>query len=828
MTCNVALDIVRNATTSQIVHTMHESTSEPAPKPIAADEEAISSAFEEEDSLAELLEEIHEILESLSALAPNLEDPAPQDIYEKEMPSSKGKATHDIELAARMFPLSAPWLIYRLGNANWRRRRYLKKLHEESSKFPSRVHQRRRKDEAKIENVRPQRDLPTSPQAAASPGRFQISRDTSMLSLNQMTLPSSATSETWESSAGQTIFSGPNSAPGYAMSIETEAHSEDESTSIADWTNTCLVIPPPPVQLQEFNRFICPYCKLEITVGDDLRTDEDWCRHVFSDLEPYLCTFKDCARADKTFSMKYDWIRHELDSHRIRKVWHCESCQDDYTERDVFEKHLSATHKDIFGGMKSSAMSTVSERSSERTPTIETCPLCRLEFEDRTTLQDHLANHLEQFALTSIKCLNTTDGFDADSSSEQFDDNASERRGRLETLNLFVEEQLEYLLPRLQKPPDDDKDETNIDFVGDSDGGDPHGESNRSSDSSNKNVWTSKIASFLNKQPVVRTDHEAKSLPKDSTTKSSQSVVRTHPPPRNDEFEGRDKILEKISTSLSKPGSMCILSGAGGIGKTATVIEYTYRDECPFIFWIQAETSFGTADAYCRIATQLRLAEGDTQDQDKLILNTRKFLETTQERWLLVFDNVDEWSHIKQYIPDDFENTQGSVLLTTRKIDFGREVPSAYLQIELGVLTAEESKRLLLHSIQASQRNEDLTTHPQYELAGKISTLVEHFPLAVSHIAGYVKVSRCTLSEFLELWQERQLSAGNTMNEKPSQTEQTLETVWNIGLRELSSDAVSLLHILAFLDSESIQQDLLVGKHELPSLGFLNSAESVR
>ena len=803
--------------------------------------EEVNPSSEEEGSLVELLEDVHEILDSLNALTPNLQDPAPQDIYERDISPSKGRATRDTELAARMFPLSAPWLIYRLGNANWRRRRILESLHQKNSKFPSRLHQRPRRDEVSPAAAQPQRNVPMSPQSFPSQGHFHISRDPSAASLNPLILPSTATSETRKSSGDQSIFSGPISTGGYTLSTRTGAKSESEYDNRVEWTNTCFIIPPPPVPLQALNRFICPYCKLEITVGDDLKTNEDWCHHVFADLEPYLCTFKDCVRAGKTFGMKHDWVRHELDSHRIQKVWRCQSCQDDYTDKAVFENHLTKKHKDLFGENQGSSMSTVSERSSERTPTIENCVLCKVEFEDRKTLEDHVANHLEQFALTSINFVNTTDGFDADSSSDTFDDNASETRVRLETLNTFVEEQLEYLLPRLQKPPDDDMEGSNLDFVEDSDDDKPHGKGNKSLDPINKDAWKSKVASFLEKQPAAQTAQAgfgsfnqpqpaaAKlTAPKDSTIESSRSVVRTNLPPRNDEFEGRANIFERIRTGLAEPGSICILSGAGGIGKTSTAIEYTYRDEYPFIFWIQAETSFGCADSYCLIATQLRLAEGEMQDQDNLILITRRFLTTTQERWLLVFDNADDWSNIKPYIPTDFENTHGSVLVTTRKIDFGRRISTAYLQIELGVLSTEESKRLLLHSIQASQRNEDLTMHPEYELAGKISSLAEHFPLAISHIAGYVKVSHCTLADFLELWQERRLTSGGAMDEEKSQTAKTLETVWNIGLRELTIDSLSLLHILAFLDSDSIQQDLLIGKHQLPSLEFLNTAESVR
>jgi len=59
-------------------------------------------------------------------------------------------------------------------------------------------------------------------------------------------------------------------------------------------------------------------------------------------------------------------------------------------------------------------------------------------------------------------------------------------------------------------------------------------------------------------------------------------------------------------------------------------------------------------------------------------------------------------------------------------------------------------------------------------------------------------------------------------------TDKALEIVWNIGLREVTIDARELLNILAFLDSDTIQKDLLVGEHSEISLEILHSSESFR
>ena len=55
-----------------------------------------------------------------------------------------------------------------------------------------------------------------------------------------------------------------------------------------------------------------------------------------------------------------------------------------------------------------------------------------------------------------------------------------------------------------------------------------------------------------------------------------------------------------------------------------------------------------------------------------------------------------------------------------------------------------------------------------------------------------------------------------------------MESLWDIGLREVTSDARKLLNILAFLDPDHIQKNLLVGAHEDPALELLHSSEAAR
>jgi hypothetical protein len=142
----------------------------------------------------------------------------------------------------------------------------------------------------------------------------------------------------------------------------------------------------------------------------------------------------------------------------------------------------------------------------------------------------------------------------------------------------------------------------------------------------------------------------------------------------------------------------------------------------------------------------------------------------------------------------------------------------------------EEGRSLLIKGLRPELRDEKARLHPEWRIAGEIAALAG-LPLAILHISGYVKASGCTLAEFLELWNEwrrNSLPAGAVDPLAPSSTDNAIQTIFNIGLGELGADAMKLLKILAFLDSDCIQRELLFNDHTAPGLQFLSSSSSFR
>ena len=775
-----------------------------------------------------LVEYIEGIVGCLMKLTPNLCDPFPVDMY--SLDSTSNDADPDIDLAAALFPSATQTLLTRLGWANWRRRRYLKSLQEQRK--PGMPFSKGKTRNLSRIKASPLRDVAVDAFNFQKPG-LKADSPPSRPRLHASTVWV-APSDTGASSVDDDIFS----------KVALTAYGSATSVAETDPQVKQLSVPKPPIPLDPGQMFICPYCHDDLDIGVNITNNNDWESHVFRDLEPYMCTFDDCLRAEKTFGASDDWFRHELQTHRIMKVWVCQACVKEFTTAEAFETHLQKHHGNISGPSQLAMMVSLCVKHSATRLKEELCPLCPVKLNTKD-LKDHIANHLEQLALTSVNGDDSTEEDDSDEiASQRFDDNASVGRTKLEILNDFVEEQLGLVPPEKQGPPDKDLDGSNLDFVRDSDDESAF-DSDGPTPSVRKTTRNWRVSHFLDAKaetamraddqaPFSRSSGPAKPglrIPSQRRTASSSRgnlTLRTLPHPKDGDFVGRDGDLATLYKILSVPGRISTLSGAAGVGKTSTAIEYTYRYEqaYSYVFWAQAETRVGCADTFSLIAVALGLAP-DGSDQKQLIEQSRDFLETTTKRWLLVFDNVDDWADIEEYIPVNLAQSQGSVLVTTRSPDLEpKTLPSNFFRVILKGMSLDESRSLLIQGLEPGLKHEKIRFHPEYKIAGEIAMLVG-LPLALSHIVGCVKASGWTLAEFLELWNEWRK---NSLSARPidASSNATLETVWSIGLSDLGVDALKLLKIMAFMDSDKIQRELLMNDHSAPGLSFLHSSQVVR
>ena len=119
-----------------------------------------------------------------------------------------------------------------------------------------------------------------------------------------------------------------------------------------------LVIPAPPKESSGGAPFECPYCFVVISVD---RTSA-WHKHVFQDLQPYICTVADCSMPHTLFSTRHEWVQHMKESHP--REW----------------------TGDENGELNTSSFCAI-------------CPLCKITSNSENHFVRHLARHLQELAL---------------------------------------------------------------------------------------------------------------------------------------------------------------------------------------------------------------------------------------------------------------------------------------------------------------------------------------------------------------------------------------------------------------------------------------------
>lgn len=77
------------------------------------------------------------------------------------------------------------------------------------------------------------------------------------------------------------------------------------------------------------------------------------------------------------------------------------------------------------------------------------------------------------------------------------------------------------------------------------------------------------------------------------------------------------------------------------VGKKLAVVEFKYgfkwQDDA--ILWLQAHTAINFVDVYFGMALSLGLTNS-TADQNHIIDGVRTWLQETNKRWLIIFDNA--------------------------------------------------------------------------------------------------------------------------------------------------------------------------------------------
>lgn len=185
--------------------------------------------------------------------------------------------------------------------------------------------------------------------------------------------------------------------------------------------------------------FMCPFCCSPYR----FRTEKRWLYHVFSDLRPYVCTFRDCSMP--LFKSINDWFRHEMQFHRVEYL--CTLCNGRrYRTEAQYIDHLQRRHADCVEDDHTSVVE-FSRKPVDRIAATD-CPFCdewsqRLLERARSPIPSqivalsevfvvpddfkrHLAGHLEELALFAIPTIAVSDDGDASNPTSERNPSPSE------------------------------------------------------------------------------------------------------------------------------------------------------------------------------------------------------------------------------------------------------------------------------------------------------------------------------------------------------------------------------------------------------------------
>ena len=164
---------------------------------------------------------------------------------------------------------------------------------------------------------------------------------------------------------------------------------------------------------------------------------------------------------------------------------------------------------------------------------------------------------------------------------------------------------------------------------------------------------------------------------------------------------------------------------------------------------------------------------------------------------------MEDINDLNPYLPTD-SKIQGSVLITTQKPDFF-PVTDIFQIVNVKSFSRDDGCDLLFRCIQR-----DPIDDKESESAKQLSDLLDGLPLALATIGGYINQTVSTVPEFLENL-KRSSNAWEASAIGPAiQYEKTLKTVFEIAFGELPDNARSLLNILAFLNPDSIPEELFI------------------
>ncbi|MBM7776022.1 thioredoxin-like negative regulator of GroEL [Actinokineospora baliensis] len=263
-----------------------------------------------------------------------------------------------------------------------------------------------------------------------------------------------------------------------------------------------------------------------------------------------------------------------------------------------------------------------------------------------------------------------------------------------------------------------------------------------------------------------------------------------------------------MAAPVTGDGLVGVVTGLGGVGKTQLAADYAHRlwdgQHVQLLVWITATSRDAILATYARLAAELTGVHGE--DAEQATRRTLDWLNNTEYRWLVVFDDVQAPADLAGLWPP--RATRGQVLVTTRRRDAAltRVGPVA----EVGLFTSEESiaylRTLLNHRADLAEGGVELA-----EALG-------HLPLALSQAAAYLADRDLTCIEYLCRFHDRARRLVQVLPDPdalPDEHQNTIAATWSLSVEAADQLppvglAAPLLRLCALLNGNGIPLSVLM------------------
>lgn len=183
-------------------------------------------------------------------------------------------------------------------------------------------------------------------------------------------------------------------------------------------------VPEAPPNAYEGVPFPCSICghllkniknrydwKLVFLVPEVLCERADLIRvHVFADLQPYICTFSECADSLLTFPTRKLWQDHEFSQHRVEISWACPVCKAELSSPEEWNEHVERNHRYSLTDVEVRYAFAAARRTRAQPIERQKCPLCLTVCgTNQRAFTTHVCKHLESIALAALPNEATSD-----------------------------------------------------------------------------------------------------------------------------------------------------------------------------------------------------------------------------------------------------------------------------------------------------------------------------------------------------------------------------------------------------------------------------------